>query len=1205
MKKHITILGLAAALALPGFGRTFTVTLDGDSLNRHGIELRDVVGLPWILMPSPEPGLNPNMGRFFGFDAGWLMTQDQDRRSLYRFIDGRWNRVRVPFPGKQWGKAFYPPDSGSVWVSVQTEIPYKEDLARFDGKSWQYFQTPNTDGIRTLWMISANEGWAGCEWGQIMRWDGRSWTLQHCPTTLHIENLFFTDSGQGWAGTDAPFSALRFQDGMWEPVSADSLDWIAYQLVSRDNFLNAADHPALLKSGFRQAGLSAGADTLRIETAVPVRHFFWVSESGVSFFKSDYLSMVSYADSAGRGENVLVQLEDMKLMEKGRSQWKYVFFTREGPSARLVVEIRPSEGWIRSRVYRSGSQVFYFGRGIGILDADKDGFEDIYVVVTDGQNRIALADGGKTTFRQRSAADMGARDPVYMPNGRMFYDEGVSCADADNDGDDDIFVTSLYGPNLFFRNRSGRGFFNDSKVSGLGRHIGRSTSGIWGDVNRNGFLDLLVSNEDSTNRLYLNNGAGVFKDATEDVNLCMDRGGSGSVFGDVDGNGRLDLFIPRRGARNLLFLNTHGNRPDRPRFIETGAERGVSGADTLAHSCAALLFDMDNDGDPDLFVANLTGPDWLYRNDGGGHFTDVTESSGLTDSFMTTMALAADVNHDGNQDLILGTRSGIYFYENTGSGRFLRKSVPAFESFDGHWVTGLAALDIEDDGDPDLIVAFLSNYVVVFHNETNDDGYLKLRVSGTRSNRDAIGAKVFLYSAGRSGDAECLLGFREISGGSGYNSMSSRIVHFGVPDGLPKDVVVRFPFGIERVYPGLTPGRTHDLAEETGFRAFNTRIRKWTHRILRYPRNHENVFILFIAGVLLSAGFLILEKAGYSMAARQALYAGIFGAVLVLLLTAGSSFFIRAFLACAGGLVTALVGILAGHGLNEQPSIRDELLERLFLSISNFYHGEWGARKLGRIELFAANLEPGKRPPADMQNQISGAANDYFRLVVPEIRKILEYARKVGIPKNLIKEAESRMEQLARAVNAIRVESRLEGPDKVQIRAVRETIEALRQSLSAIRRNVYRHFCADIVELTRQIRSQYESGRNTVKFDCRVEAPVMVRIRSSEVSQILENLIDNALDAARKTDGPHVSVILWANADLAFVEVRDRGTGVEPGITGRLFRERVSTKQGNHGSGLHRAARTLRRYGGDIFLTQTGNGQETVFRIQLKRVYDA
>ena len=120
------------------------------------------------------------------------------------------------------------------------------------------------------------------------------------------------------------------------------------------------------------------------------------------------------------------------------------------------------------------------------------------------------------------AEEKGVTGPIMTSEGRVNYDEGTSSADVENDGDQDILVSSLYGPNLLFLQKRNGQFKESSLRRGLHQNRGRSNSGIWGDVNNDGFVDLYVSNDDSTNRLYLNNGAGFFRDVTREAGLIID-----------------------------------------------------------------------------------------------------------------------------------------------------------------------------------------------------------------------------------------------------------------------------------------------------------------------------------------------------------------------------------------------------------------------------------------------------------------------------------------------------------------------------------------------------------------------------------------------------------------------------------------------------------------------------------------------------------
>lgn len=447
-----------------------------------------------------------------------------------------------------------------------------------------------------------------------------------------------------------------------------------------------------------------------------------------------------------------------------------------------------------------------FGRGVTFGDIDNDDDLDIYVSneEPDPPNRLYVNNG------QGQFIDMTGKAGVQSD----VDGQGVAFGDFDNDGDLDLFVASFGTRNSLYRNNGDNTFTDiagEAKVDDPGGYGARA--GIWGDVDNDGWLDLYVVNQNAPNRLFHNNHNGTFNDIACKAGLCVsgDNAGfsdQGASFADIDNDGDLDLYVAGGGGgiRDLLFRNK-GNLT----FIEIGAEANVDNDEGPGNGVA--FGDIDNDGDLDLYVTNGPGfPNRLYRNDGSGIFSEIGTAAGVADNGFGHGVTFADVENDGDLDLFLTNTSGEqnHLYLNDGRGFFTRVDTVAGLGGTASSL-GTAFGDIDTDGDLDLYVVISGGANRLYRNEGNSNKYLFVKTVGTISNRAGIGAKVRVVCNGLSQ-------IREVSGGAGYLSQESLPVEFGLGKATIVDsVFVYWPSGVIQDTTNVSINQVITLEEKANF----------------------------------------------------------------------------------------------------------------------------------------------------------------------------------------------------------------------------------------------------------------------------------------------------------------------------------------------------------------------------------------------------
>jgi len=492
--------------------------------------------------------------------------------------------------------------------------------------------------------------------------------------------------------------------------------------------------------------------------------------------------------------------------------------------------------------------------GLAIFDYDGDGRPDVYF--TNGAalpslekespgdwNRLFHNDGGLhfTDVTERA----GVRG--------MGYSMGAAAGDYDNDGHVDLFVAGV-NRNVLYHNR-GDGTFEDvTERAGIKSGVWSVAAG-WFDYDGDGRLDLFVVNyvqwspafdrfcgdpvrqlrvychpryfEGLPNTLYRNRGDGTFEDVSERSGIARHVGKGMSVaFADYDGDGRVDAYVTNDGVPNFLFRNRGDGT-----FEETALRAGAALPDRGApvSSMGADFRDYDNDGRPDLATTALAGETFpLFHNEGRGHFRDATAPSGLaalTARLSGWGVVLADLDNDGWKDLFSANahvndeiesfeaaryRLSNSVFANRGDGTFADASdVSGVGSGTPRAHRGLAVADLDGDGRLDVVTSALGEPAELWVNETGGgNGWLRVELVGTRSNRDGIGAVV---RVGAQAD--------EMTTAVGYASSSHAGVHFGLGRAPKVDIELTWPSGIVQRVNSVSANQVLRLTEPAKQRA--------------------------------------------------------------------------------------------------------------------------------------------------------------------------------------------------------------------------------------------------------------------------------------------------------------------------------------------------------------------------------------------------
>jgi len=389
-----------------------------------------------------------------------------------------------------------------------------------------------------------------------------------------------------------------------------------------------------------------------------------------------------------------------------------------------------------------------------------------------------------------------------VTNATPALDRGYGCAwaDYDNDGDLDLLVSNQ-SVNTLYRNEGG-GVFTRVTFAGAAGTLSWSPS--WADYNLDGWLDVFIANGANNNdALLLNNRDGTF---TRITNGPVVTSGGSSIAGswsDFDEDGFPDLYVANNGGLSFLFRNngdgTFGRVTAEPFQSDSG------------NAIVADWGDYDNDGHLDLAVSRF-GSNLLYRNSGSGGFTKITSGRIVTDSEQSEICQWVDYDNDGFLDLFVANSSGQNesLYHSNGDGTFTKVTTGSVVN-DGGNSAGGAWGDYNNDGFLDLFVPNWqgSRPNFLYRNSGNSNSWLKVRCIGTTSNRDGIGAKVRIRAFIRGAERWQL---REVSGGIGFGQ--TPYANFGLGDATNAAVVrIEWPSGLVQEFRDVAPKQFLNVTE--------------------------------------------------------------------------------------------------------------------------------------------------------------------------------------------------------------------------------------------------------------------------------------------------------------------------------------------------------------------------------------------------------
>jgi signal transduction histidine kinase len=791
-----------------------------------------------------------------GTKSDILAIKEDEQQGVYFLTDkiytldkDTWKKLYFPVEGKI--STFSPVSAQDIWFTV-TQVTSTSILYHYHDGIIENIRTPFSNFISSIYFISGKSALFASYADMAVFENGSFKMLPPLPDRHIVWKLFAEDVSTFWV-MSGNRELYRYDQDHYEKVPGE-------KPVSDFCFADMQDGYVLSSDELYRVD-GSGVKLILQHPDLSYIRSICLLENGTVLMVGDKGLILSYSAGilseydgqcaenltelivTGSGE-VWICGEGGRLLYSGEKQFPEYVEDKHGFSSNKLI------------MYGISTDDEY---GVAMADFTGDEQADIYAVRIYEQNRLYinnLALENKYAFQNGFSEEAVKRNAIGVidPENSSTLSElklGIGVADIDNDNDQDIYLCYLNSVNKLLLN-NGTGYFrNVSEQEGRAcENMKRSNSAAFADVDSDGDLDLFVTNEEGSNRLFENDGTGHFSDITGASGLESTGGGMCASFADVNNDGYPDLCVTFWYPSNKLYINESEN--GKIHFRDVTHLTDLAGA-VPSKSNAVAFADVNNDGFTDLFIANRNTANKLYLNDGTGIFTDKTADFFQPENLMSNGAVFADFDLDGYQDLYVTNVGENVLYKND-KGKGFSDVTALFGAELSGYCTGCAAGDVDNDGDPDLYVAnYINGNSSLFLNNTEKANFVKFTLHGTRSNKDAIGAKVWLYKVPDGKQQVFPAGYRELNAGSGYGSVSAKEMIFGVEQDAHYYALVKFPSTTDTIrINNIVAGKTLEINELTGFAAFYT---EGGNRIVRFftDREEQPEIVKYLLIILLLA----------------------------------------------------------------------------------------------------------------------------------------------------------------------------------------------------------------------------------------------------------------------------------------------------------------------------------------------------------------
>ena len=1143
-----------------------------------------------------------------------MLTQ---KHGLFKWDGHSW--IAFPLPSNMKMQKFEFVAEDDIWASVRSLDSYREQLYHFTEDEWQLAEIPNVERFNNFLFDSPETGWVSADWGEIFRYEKGKWRQVPSPTRCHIKTIFLGPTNDLFALTDCPnrnglkstkgilSQILTFRDNEWITVgtSYHELEFPVTTLADTIWFFTSIPDTLARWDGTRLTFDPKLVDFHRVA-------FFADSSGYFTSFDSVYaFNSPAHFLAGGQGITRIPDKEaNLISISQDGGVWFYGKYNIwEQDTSEFVPELTAN-----TLSFQKLDIPLPVGGAFLQITEEKDA---IYVVVEGRNNALVMLpyylNQPEVDLVDVEIHNLNEPHRTYLdtPN----YDFSVLAADFNNDGREDIFLTSLYSHNSMFYNLGNEKFLDVTEWAGVRGGTGRYGSAATADIDNDGDLDLFIPDEYGNSLLLKNNGAGVFSPHEIKNGSISLPGAKAASFADIDSDGWMDLAVTTYGKATHLYKN--GGKGS---FINITAKNPDLALDPVAKCTGLTFIDYDNDGDFDLYISKLLYSNRLLENNGSGGFKDVTVKVGLQDSSLTHGAAFFDIENSGYLDLILSNRGANQLFINQKGSLFLNESKQMgnsqaewnksvyFAQLLGGFSNGIVVFDAQDDGDLD---AFLLNYDSPSTIRRNNHStttkpqmdFIQFELEGVLANKSAIGATVVLSEIEtEANQPQKNMGIRHIESSSSFASHSQKLIHYGVDSTRKYNAVIQFPGGKRIELSNLDPGTRYSIKElESLASIYHEAHLKMKNWLLGF-RGNLNLLLLgagLLASILINwvgIHYFFMKKRSY----------------IIFLLFWTTIFcvhyfftFIDSWIYVTLPLVLACLACMAYIFADQRVNIQQLATgnsDILLYQLSAFAHNTKFANTLSSLEFHLNNSAPNET----MRPEVSAALQDTIQLLLnvlsAEMNNLISHflLRKrtfhsaLGLA-NSWRNLRSKMQRINRN---LKTNKALQHSLVVKSQ---ENIRITKGHLLRLREMTYAVTGCNVFEVISRFVKDKQNEKTSIKSSIQT-LNYKARISANELNKILEELYLNAQRAMKNKVDRDFELRVCGD-DNILIEVSDSGHGIPRDEWDLVYKTSYTTRQ-NGGFGLYSVRKTLKVVGGRIQIVKSdANG--TCFRVSLQKAIES